>query len=127
MLKKLFSLLGGLFGASAGDRARGSDLAKKYSVQNYVAQVADEPPEKVAPGILYLIEDGQGSYWLGIIQCPCGCGAAIELPMTPATYPCWLFNGSMMQPSLSPSVRRTSGCKSHFVLRGGSVAWSDDS
>lgn len=92
----------------------------------YVARKNDDVPDEPAAGVLHLILDGKGGCWLAILRCPCGCGATIQLPMTPPARPCWRFNGSIQRPNLWPSVRRATGCKSHFVLRGGIVHWCYD-
>lgn len=54
--------------------------------------------------------------------CPCGCGARIRLAVgrevKPATSPSWLWNGSLTEPTLSPSVNRLE-CGWHGWLRDG--------
>jgi len=92
----------------------------------YVAQTSDDAPEEPVAGVLHLIEDGAGTYWLAVMRCPCGCRATIQLPMTPPARPCWHFHGTSQKPSLWPSVRRATGCKSHFILRDGVVQWCRD-
>ena len=96
------------------------------SAVKYIARAEQDPPDVAADGVLHLIADGLGQYWLGVLQCPCGCGASIQLSMTQPARPCWKFRGTMEQPSLWPSVRRAAGCKSHFVLRQGSIVWCAD-
>lgn len=85
--------------------------------------VADqEAPDVVKGRTLYLVGDS-GHYWLAIMKCPCGCGDVINLPMSPGARPCWralVHNG---KPTLNPSVHRTTGCRSHFILRAGRVVW----
>ena len=92
----------------------------------YVSRTYGDVPNALATGVLHLIEDGTGNYWLAILRCPCGCGATIQLPMTPQAHPCWQFRGTFRQPTLLPSVHRITGCKSHFVLRSGIVQWCRD-
>jgi hypothetical protein len=99
----------------------GSSTGRKF-----IARAEQDPPGIAEAGILHLVEDDGGQYWLCMLRCPCGCGATIQLPMTPPARPCWQLRGTMQQPTLWPSVRRASGCKSHFVLRKGLVQWCRD-
>ena len=126
MLKRFFLWLVGLFDKGVDNRASPSASKGGDSGPRYVARAEQDPLARAKAGILHLVEDGQGSYWLGILRCPCGCGATIQLPMTPSARPCWQLQGSMLQPTLWPSIRRASGCKSHFVLRQGAVQWCRD-
>lgn len=89
---------------------------------SYTASVSDEQPDVVATKTLYLVGEG-GDYWLAVMKCPCGCGADIQLAMSPNSRPRWIFRGELGRPTLVPSVWRKSGCKSHFVLREGKVTW----
>jgi hypothetical protein len=92
----------------------------------YAVRVEADPPESPTPGVLHLARDGQGSYWLAVLRCPCGCGEAIELPMSQGSRPCWHFRGTAQEPSLWPSVRRSRGCRSHFILSRGRIRWCKD-
>lgn len=86
------------------------------------AWTVEDVPDSPAARVVYLV--GQpDEYWLALVRCPCGCGEPISLPMTTGTDPCWHFNANMRRPSLTPSIWRTTGCKSHFFLRNGRVVW----
>jgi Family of unknown function (DUF6527) len=80
--------------------------------------VSSDVPEIVLDGKLYLV-GGKGSYWQAVLKCPCGCSAPIQLAMSQGARPCWKVSGSMERPTRHPSVNRTSGCRSHFILRNG--------
>ncbi|WP_373276366.1 DUF6527 family protein [Sphingomonas agri] len=60
--------------------------------------------------------------------CPCGCQTTIQLSLVPNDRPRWRAqvaeNGII---SLSPSVWRTRGCGSHFVVRDGKIRWAKPS
>ncbi len=88
-----------------------------------VARVEDAP-DVVKPGVLYLIGDTPKP-WAASFLCPCGCGEAVSLSLIPTDRPSWRAkiskNGLI---TLSPSVWRTRGCKSHFFIRGGRVVWA---
>ena len=69
-------------------------------------------------------EDGED--WCVGMRCPCGCGDQIELLLIKEAKPRWdIALTASGQPSLSPSVWRRTGCKSHFWLRRGRVEWCD--
>ncbi len=89
---------------------------------NYTVSIVEDVPDIVKESTLYLV-GGQSSYWLAVMKCPCGCGAPIQLPMSGAHGPKWQMSGPRTAPSLTPSVHRTSGCRSHFFLRKGSIVW----
>lgn len=125
MLTKLFAWLSRLLGIAA-EESSGANPTKVETGPRYVARGQQDPPESCEPGVLHLVEDGAGQHWLAALQCPCGCGAMIQLPMTPPARPCWQMRGTMQAPTLWPSVRRIRGCRSHFVLRQGRVVWCDD-
>lgn len=121
MLKALFSWFARIFGATPAGPTRDD-----RSIRTYVVRHESDVPDLPADGALHVVEDGVGQAWLGVLRCPCGCGETIQLPMTASSRPCWYFRGTPERPSLSPSVRRSTGCRSHFMLRGGSVQWCPD-
>lgn len=54
------------------------------------------------------------------MQCPCGCGAYIELP-TVGDSPKWSYTVANDKISITPSIQRTVGCMSHFTITNGNV------
>lgn len=65
-----------------------------------------------------------GEDWSVGMRCPCGCGDTIELMLVAEAKPrWWLTFDRRGRPSLSPSVWRRTGCRSHFWVRGGRVDW----
>lgn len=57
-------------------------------------------------------------------QCPCGCGEVILLNLSPSRRPRWQVHKTLFcQATLSPSIWRTEGCRSHFFLRRGKIEW----
>jgi hypothetical protein len=55
--------------------------------------------------------------------CPCGCGDESWLPLVMQGQPhdqhAWGWDGNKQQPTLTPSIRRTYGCKFHGYLQAG--------
>lgn len=85
--------------------------------------VVEDLPEKPLPSTVYLV--GEGEYlWSVAFVCPCGCGELVQLNLLPDARPRWTAerhpDGTV---SVSPSVWRVAGCRSHFFLRRGRVEW----
>jgi hypothetical protein len=61
-----------------------------------------------------------------VFNCPCGCGDVLSINVDKEADRAWrlLWDGGSI--SLLPSVRRTSGCRSHFVLWRSDVWWCGD-
>ena len=83
----------------------------------------EEPPEQIATGLIYLV--GDGVPWSVMLVCPCGCNQTIALSLIPNDRPRWRArehqDGSV---SISPSIWRTKGCKSHFFVKKGRIVWA---
>lgn len=88
---------------------------------------ATDIPEKCNPGVLYLVGEN-GHRWFAAFVCPCGCGDVIQLSLLPDSRPRWSIEvHSDGTATLHPSVWRVKGCRSHFFLRRGLVAWVRES
>jgi Family of unknown function (DUF6527) len=89
----------------------------------YRCQYTNEFPEVLDEGIVYL-QGKVGHEWLAGFACPCGCGDVIELTMIKTFSPRWNIsiedNGVV---TLTPSINRSVGCKSHFFITRGLVKW----
>ena len=84
------------------------------------------PPQRLTADIVYIIGDDE-CQWAAVLLCPCGCGDAIHLSLATDSRPSWRIQehrgGSV---SLLPSVWRTVGCKSHFIIYRGRIFWCTD-
>ncbi|WP_416234146.1 DUF6527 family protein [Marinobacter sp. JSM 1782161] len=79
-------------------------------------------PKQVPKGRIVLLED-DGFYAVAFL-CPCGCGESIELMVMDGVNPRWSIEiDKRGKPTLSPSIWRTAGCRSHFWVRHGQVVW----
>jgi hypothetical protein len=58
-----------------------------------------------------------------VFQCPCGCGETVSINVDPAAGPSWRVRIKASDLTLMPSVWRTSGCRSHFILWASHVWW----
>ncbi len=83
---------------------------------------ADLP--KIIPTMSVFIIGVPGNEWLAAMTCPCGCQSTLLLNLLPDEMPNWKFSvapdGAV---TLSPSVWRQIGCRSHFFVRSGKIKW----
>lgn len=83
----------------------------------------DELPAKM-PGRNVVLTVDDGEPWSVGLLCPCQCGDVIEMLVAPGVAPRWdVAVDAEGRPTLSPSVWRNVGCRSHFWLRAGRVHW----
>jgi hypothetical protein len=86
-------------------------------------QKGDTLPSALPKHDLILLQDN-GENWSVGFHCPCGCGEVIELLLLPNVKPRWdIYIDSLHRPTLSPSVWKTTGCKSHFWVQDGKIKW----
>jgi hypothetical protein len=94
-----------------------------YKQAPFTFEMVDDMPEMLKPMRVYLVGEDK-NLWAAAMICPCGCGDKIELNLLKATRPCWnteRHTGGLI--TLSPSVWRQKGCRSHFILRRGQITW----
>lgn len=88
---------------------------------------------KPAPGVMQVYKDENGIPLMVDFLCPCGCGNTCPTHLvTPgqvkqANDRHWNYSLDSLGPSLSPSIRYLSGCKSHFNIVDGKVYMHTDS
>ena len=108
--------------ADAGSKKLRGKLRRKKE-KPYRSVRVEEMPEAFRPLTVYLC--GEGKYlWAAAMICPCGCKEVINLNLLQTVRPRWRVkehaDGTV---TLTPSVWRQMGCRSHFVLRRGRVEW----
>lgn len=83
----------------------------------------EELPSRLNDKILYAV--GEAEYrWFAAMVCPCGCGETLHMSLLADERPRWkLVEHPDGTASLTPSVFRVRGCRSHFWLRRGMVEW----
>lgn len=92
---------------------------RRYRIR-HVADPADAP----RPFEVYAI--GNPHSWQVAFLCPCGCRDLIQLSLLKEDSPRWdLFVDRNDEATLAPSIWRTRGCESHFIVRRGQVIWCD--
>ncbi|MFL5384731.1 MAG: DUF6527 family protein [Longimicrobiaceae bacterium] len=83
----------------------------------------DELPDTPRDRIVYVVGE-EGIDYYAAMRCPCGCGDILQLSLLPEGRPRWrVYEDRSGIASLSPSVNRTIGCRSHFYLRDGRIEW----
>ena len=76
-----------------------------------------------AVGDVYIV-GGRKHPFQAVMDCPCGCDTPIWLDLVPGNGQHWKsLEGKRRLASLTPSVWRTEGCCSHFVLKDGRIRW----
>lgn len=74
------------------------------------------------PGVVYLDSDPNEPPHSAHMLCPCGCDREpLHLNFIHSISPRWIPDRETG--SLFPSVQLTTGCRSHFWIRNGSVEW----
>ncbi|MES2523230.1 MAG: DUF6527 family protein [Gemmatimonadota bacterium] len=58
-----------------------------------------------------------------VFACPCACGDVIVINLDPAVADAWRMRVEDEQLTLLPSVWRTTGCRSHFIVWRNGVWW----
>jgi hypothetical protein len=82
-----------------------------------------EEPAVIKPGLIYIVGE-EKCRWAAVFKCPCGCGDAVWLNLLQGHSPQWeveQHTGGKI--SLSPSVNRIVGCRSHFFLWRNRIHW----
>src|SRR5437879_3285590 len=89
----------------------------------HVLAFVEDVPAEVQRRTVYVIGE-DGHVWSAAMECPCGCGETIQLSMVQKSRPHWEFMRHWDDTvSLTPSVWRQVGCRSHFWLKKGNVHW----
>jgi hypothetical protein len=89
----------------------------------YRSIMVEELPDRLRAKTLYIAGEN-GHLWFVAMICPCGCGEVLQMSLLQDARPRWTVStDSKGVPSLSPSVWRQVGCKSHFFLIRGRIQW----
>jgi len=94
----------------------------------YLSRIVREHPnpDKIVNGMILIVKDGQIEKW-ACFHCPCGCGQRIQLSLTQSRRPRWVvLTDWLSRPTVNPSIRQLSGCKSHFWIKRGQIEWCKD-
>jgi len=91
--------------------------------RRYKTIYAEEIPEKLKNNIIYILGEGE-HLWEAVMICPCGCNSQLHMSLHKDSKPKWtVIEESEIYVSLTPSVWRKVGCKSHFFFKNGFIKW----
>jgi hypothetical protein len=58
-------------------------------------------------------------------RCPCGCKSIVVLSTSQKLRPRWTIDVDVWgRPTVRPSVRRSTACRSHFFVNRGRIMWA---
>lgn len=96
----------------------------KWFQQKYNVVYFEDLPMELVPNTVYLIGEKENP-WQAAFICPCGCNATIQLSLLKDSKPRWkVYFEKKGAVSLSPSINRKIGCKSHFFIEKGKIDWA---
>lgn len=82
-------------------------------------------PGQLVLGEVVLVRDPSDK-WACFLS-PCGCRETTKLSLNRTRRPRWQVRIDQLdRPTISPSVRQTSGCLSHYWVKDGRVEWCGD-
>ncbi|MBK8945436.1 MAG: hypothetical protein IPM32_09225 [Ignavibacteriae bacterium] len=90
---------------------------KKYSYN-----ICDDFQENVSKNTICLIGYESNFDFLEM-KCPCGCNELIKLSLVEFDKPHWKVKFFNDRISVSPSIWRNKGCKSHFFVKNSKIIW----
>ncbi|PKP01376.1 MAG: hypothetical protein CVU11_15400 [Bacteroidetes bacterium HGW-Bacteroidetes-6] len=102
------------------------DMLWSYKHFQYKIEIIpDNPnPDSLRDNIVYVVGSKNYIKW-GYMKCPCGCGDTIMLSLNEKAYPSWSIKQDKIgRATISPSVNKLDGCKSHFFIRKGKLIWA---
>lgn len=95
---------------------------RRYTLKN----LEDLPEERnIRNYFIYWV--GERHYkWCLVFRCPCGCREVIYLNLLTTSRPSWqLINNNKRTCSITPSINRVKGCRSHFFVKEGRIIWAN--
>ncbi len=104
-------------------RAAWEWLSSHWGYDLRVVDLAGEEIPAAIPSKKLICMLDEGEPWVAAMACPCGCGDVIELMLLEGAKPRWDLIVDRGLPTLTPSVWRNVGCRSHFWVKRGHIHW----
>lgn len=83
----------------------------------------EELPDQLTANAVY-IAGQDGNLWYAAMVCPCGCAETIHISLYPDGHPKWRLTENPDDTiSITPSVWRKVGCRSHFFIIHSKIIW----
>ncbi len=85
----------------------------------------DNPdPNQIKENIVYVVGGKDFTKW-AYVKCPNGCGEIIMLSLNKKQFPAWKIKQDKIgRATISPSINKLNGCKSHFFIKKGRLIWA---
>lgn len=101
------------------------DYICSWFAHDYRVVAVAEKPSVLKKYKVYLIGEND-SFWAAVFICPCGCEADVWLNILRAdNRPTWVVKGMCgNKATITPSIWRQVGCKSHFFIKNGRLIWA---
>ena len=81
-------------------------------------------PKKLKKDIVYVVGEKRYVKW-AYMKCPCGCNEPIMLSLNKESFPSWSVKQDKLgRATISPSINKLDGCKSHFLIKNGRLIWA---
>jgi len=89
-----------------------------------IQRVGDMPDQAtIQAGIITVVGGADWAKWV-LFKCPCGCGEVLTLSLMKSFKPRWRLKiDKKNRITLSPSVWKKDGCRSHFYIRKSKLKW----
>jgi len=89
----------------------------------YTYEFVNDIPEYPKNKTIYLVGEN-GYFWQMVTICPCGCKSLLHMNLMDEYLPFWKYSIYEKKITITPSIHRMVGCKSHFFIRKGEVIWA---
>src|SRR5205823_167273 len=99
-------------------RHEGHMKVTTFNMLGVVARYSEAAPLLQKPGDCAVVER-EGVRRQIVIACPDGCGETLSINLDPRSGAAWRLYQRRGRWSLFPSIDKTAGCRSHFILWGG--------
>lgn len=95
-----------------------------YTSPKFQFETVEDTPSFIPEKKIFIVDEGTAESL--VFKCPCGCKADIHLNLLKDARPLWNYRISKKgNITISPSIRRKVGCKSHFFITNGKIDWCD--
>ena len=101
---------------------------KVFHVIDLASIITEDMPvsEDVKENTLVILGGKDWAKWV-LLKCPCGCGDLITLSLMKSHKAFWNLKIDLMKRvTLSPSIWKNDGCKSHFFVKKGKLRWAKE-
>lgn len=96
-------------------------VAKPDFEVRFVEEMPD--PTTIHTGIITVVGGVDWTKWI-LFKCPCGCGEVLTLSLMKSFKPRWRLKlDKKNRITISPSVWKKDGCRSHFYIRKSKLKW----